>query len=121
MPPGVLDNSSETNRLLRSLAQGQAAVWDALLLKHRDRLRRMVSLRLDRRMRGWIDPSDVIRQAFADAASRQAEYLLHRGESFFLWLRLLAGQRLHTLQQQRLGEPLAEAGRELSLRRGAMP
>jgi len=35
---------------------------------HRERLRRMVQLRMDRRLQGRIDPSDVIQEAFVDAA-----------------------------------------------------
>jgi hypothetical protein len=70
MASGVIDNSSETNRLLRGAAEGQPGHWDALVQKHRPRLRRMVSLRLDRRLRGWVDPSDVIRRAAAAASSR---------------------------------------------------
>ncbi len=40
-------------------------------LVHRDRLRRMVVLRLDHRLRGRIDPSDVIQEAFLEATERQ--------------------------------------------------
>ncbi len=121
MPPTTPDNSSETNRLLRAAAEGKADGWDALLGKHRERLRRMVSLRLDRRMRGGIDPTDVVRQACADAAALRAEYFQHPAESFFLWLRRLAGRRLQDLQQVRLGEALPATGREFSLRRGPPP
>ncbi len=36
---------------------------------HRERLRRMVRLRLDRRLQGRIDPEDVLQEAFVDAAA----------------------------------------------------
>src|SRR5581483_7564168 len=121
MSPVTPDNSSETNRLLRAAAEGRPDGWDALLGKHHERLRRMVSLRLDRRMRGAIDPADVVRQACADAAALRADYLQHPQEPFFLWLRRLAGRRLQDLQQLRLGEALPATGRELSLRRGPPP
>jgi RNA polymerase sigma-70 factor (ECF subfamily) len=118
MSSDTLDNSSETNRLLRAARQGQPGVLDVLLGKHRERLRRMVSLRLDQRLRGRVDPSDVIRQALADAA-RQPE-ALPQGESFFLWLRRLSGQKLSAIQQQRLGDAApVPGGGELSLRRAA--
>lgn len=121
MASGVLENSSETKRLLGSVASGQSDGWEALLRRHRERLRRMVSLRLDRRMRGWVDPSDVIRQAFADAAARQAEYLQSATEPFFIWLRRVVGQKLRRVQEDRLGETLPDRGRELSLHQGAAP
>jgi RNA polymerase sigma-70 factor (ECF subfamily) len=117
----MIDNSSETNRLLRHVAGGQPEDWEALIGRHRDRLRRMVSLRLDRRLRGGVDPSDVIRQTSAAAASRRAEYLQNPAEPFFVWLRRLTGQTLQALQQERLGEAAAGSGRELCLRAGSMP
>jgi RNA polymerase sigma-70 factor (ECF subfamily) len=113
-------NSSETNRLLRGSGHGQSSDWDVLLGRHRDRLRRMVSLRLDGRLRGRVDPSDVLRQAFADAGRRRQEYLDTAAEPFFLWLRRLTGQRLHALHLQRLGETPPPDG-ELSLQCRAVP
>jgi RNA polymerase sigma-70 factor (ECF subfamily) len=40
---------------------------------------------------------------------------------FFLWLRLLAGQRLMRVHREHLGAAMRDAGREVSLHRGAMP
>ena len=45
------------------------ADWGGFLATHRDRLRRMVALRLDQRLRGRIDPSDVIQEAFLEATA----------------------------------------------------
>ena len=53
---------------------GDGAGWGAFLSASRDRLRRMVSLRLDHRLRGRIDPSEVIQEAFLEATGRRAEY-----------------------------------------------
>jgi len=60
-------NSSETDQLLESLAAGDRQVWGDLLARHRTRLRSMVALRLDPRLQGRIDPSDVIQEAFLTA------------------------------------------------------
>jgi RNA polymerase sigma-70 factor, ECF subfamily len=90
--------------------------------KHRDRLRRMVRLRLDRRLQGRIDPSDVLQEAFLDVHCRQAEYLAAPGKmSPFVWLRFLTGQRLLALHRKHLGAQMREAGREVSLQAGALP
>lgn len=48
---------------------------EELLGRYRDRLRRMVKLRLDRRLQGRIDPSDVIQEAYLEASRRLDEYL----------------------------------------------
>jgi RNA polymerase sigma-70 factor (ECF subfamily) len=40
---------------------------------------------------------------------------------FYLWLRFLTGQRLQLLHRHHLGVQMRDAGREVSLHRGAMP
>jgi RNA polymerase sigma-70 factor (ECF subfamily) len=114
------DHSPETDRILRA-AQGDQAAWSELLSTHRARLRRMVSLRLDRRLRGRIDPSDVIQEAFLDASAGLAHYVERAEMPFFLWLRWLTGMKLNTLHRKHLGTKVRDAGREISLDRGAAP
>ena len=63
----------------------------------------MVALRLDRRLQGRIDPSDVIQEAYLEASARLAEYLRNPSMPFFLWLRFLTGQKLVTLHRHHLG------------------
>jgi RNA polymerase sigma-70 factor (ECF subfamily) len=92
-------------------------VWDL----YRERLRRVVRLRLDRRLQGRVDPSDVLQEAFLDFQTRAAEYAQQPDMPFFLWLRFLTGQRLQLIHRHHLGTQKRDAGREVSLRRGAMP
>jgi RNA polymerase sigma-70 factor (ECF subfamily) len=115
------ENSSGTDDLLRSAAGGDTARWGELLARHRERLRRMVALRLDRRLQGRIDPSDVIQEAYLDATVRLPDYLKQPAMPFFLWLRFLAGQKLLELHRRHLGAQARDAGREVSLYRGALP
>jgi RNA polymerase sigma-70 factor (ECF subfamily) len=89
MPPSIAGDSSDTNHLLDRVAAGDKELWGSLLTKHRERLRYMVSLRLDRRLQGRIDPSDVIQEAYLDASVQLSEYLKERSIPFFLWLRLV--------------------------------
>jgi RNA polymerase sigma-70 factor (ECF subfamily) len=81
----------------------------------------MVALRLDRRLYGRIDPSDVIQEAQLEAAERLAEYLRNPTMPFFLWLRLITGQRLLALHRRHLGAQMRAAGREVSLDRRPLP
>jgi RNA polymerase sigma-70 factor (ECF subfamily) len=113
--------SSETTRLLRRAAQGDQQAWGALLTQSRDRLRRVVALRLDRRLQGRVDPSDIIQEACIDASERLAEYARQPDMPFFLWLRFLTGQRLLRVHRQHLGAEMRDVGREVSLYRGALP
>jgi RNA polymerase sigma-70 factor (ECF subfamily) len=113
--------ASETAGLLRRAAQGDQAAWGALLVRSRDRLRRMVALRLDRRLQGRVDPSDIIQEAYIDASARLPEYARQPDMPFFLWLRFLTGQRLVRVHRQHLGAEMRDVAREVSLYRGALP
>jgi RNA polymerase sigma-70 factor (ECF subfamily) len=115
-----MDNS-EARRLVEQAAGGDDSAWQRLLAHHRARLRRMVALRLDRRLQGRVDPSDVIQEACIDAARRLAEYSQNPTMPFYLWLRFLAGQRLLEQHRRHLGAQARDAGREISLYRGAFP
>jgi RNA polymerase sigma-70 factor (ECF subfamily) len=114
-------NSSETNQLLQQAAQGDLHGLGTLLARHGDRLRRMVALRLDRRLQGRIDPSDVIQETYLEASARLAEYLRNPSMPFFLWLRFLTGQKLVTLHRHHLGVQMRAAGQEVALCREPLP
>jgi RNA polymerase sigma-70 factor, ECF subfamily len=112
---------SETTRLIEQAVRGDQRALGELLGRHRERLRRMVALRLDRRLQGRVDPSDIIQEACLDAARRLPEYHKNPAMPFFLWLRFLAGQRLVDEHRKHLGAAARDAGREISLYRGALP
>jgi RNA polymerase sigma-70 factor, ECF subfamily len=116
-----LPDRSETTRLIEQAVRGDQRALDRLLGRHRERLRRMVALRLDRRLQSRVDPSDVIQEACLDAARRLPEYRNNPTMPFFLWLRLLAGQRLVDEHRKHLGAAARDVSREISLYRGALP
>ncbi len=108
------DPPDEQARLERAAAGDQAA-WAAILAPHRDRLRRMVALRLDHRLKGRIDPSDVLQEAFLQAAQGLPKYLEQAERPFFLWLRWLTGMSLQVVHRRHLGIQARDAGREVQL------
>ena len=81
----------------------------------------MVRLRLDRRLQGRVDPSDVLQEAYLDLAAKLPEYASRPAIPFFLWLRLVAGERLLRVHRHHLGAAMRDAGREVSLHQGAFP
>jgi RNA polymerase sigma-70 factor (ECF subfamily) len=81
----------------------------------------MVEMRLDRRLAGRIDASDVIQEACVDATRKLDEYLHDPKLPLFLWLRLVVGERLLKLHRQHLGAQMRDAGQEVSLYREALP
>jgi RNA polymerase sigma-70 factor (ECF subfamily) len=104
---------------IRRAGAGDAACWQRLLDQHHDRLRRMVVIRLDPRLRGRLDPSDVLQETYLDAARHLPDYLRRPEIPFHLWLRGLAGNRLKRLHRHHLRTRKRDAGRELSLHAGA--
>jgi RNA polymerase sigma-70 factor (ECF subfamily) len=115
---GEADNTAE---LLRRLRAGDPQAPAELFAHYRPRLRQMVRLRLDRRLQGRLDPSDVLQEAFLDVARRASDYVANPTMPIFLWLRFLTGQRLLALHRQHLGARMRDAGQEVSLYRGALP
>jgi RNA polymerase sigma-70 factor (ECF subfamily) len=107
--------------LLGRARAGDAQARADLFARCRDRLRRMVRLRLDRRLQGRVDPSDVLQDAYLDYARRFHEWVERPALPFFLWLRLLTGQKLVDLHRRHLGTQMRDAGQEVSLYRGALP
>lgn len=106
---------------LRCAVDGDGAALASLWDSYRDRLLKLVKLRMDRRLQGRIDPEDVLQESFVDFATRAGEYLENPSMPFYLWLRFLTGQRLQLMHRHHLGTQMRDAGREVSLRRGAMP
>src|SRR5262249_20728179 len=118
LPPADAD---EAQALLRRASEGDQCALGELLARYRDRLCLLVQLRLDRRLQGRIDPSDVIQEACMEADTSVPEYLRDSALPFFLGLRFLTVQRLLVLYRRHLGARARDAGREVSLYRGALP
>src|SRR5262245_15607530 len=107
MSPSEAEDPIEMIRHSGADPQVLGRIWD----HYRDRLRRVVRLRLDRRLQGRADPSDVLQEAFLDFQSRAAQYAQKPDMPFFLWLRFLTGQRLQLVHRQHLGTQMRDAGR----------
>jgi RNA polymerase sigma-70 factor (ECF subfamily) len=110
-----LDKSDVVARLLARAAGGDQAAWGELLTRFRGRLRTMVALRIDRRLQGRLDPSDVVQEAFLSASLQLRGYAARPTIPFYLWLRLVTGQTLAHLHRHHLGTKQRDAAREISL------
>ncbi|MEZ6135002.1 MAG: sigma-70 family RNA polymerase sigma factor [Pirellulaceae bacterium] len=116
------DSLAETTEsaLLERAKAGDTAAVGKLFDRHRDRLKRLVQLRLDSRLARRLDPSDVLQDVYVDLHTRIVEYETS-DLPFFLWLRLKVGHRLVDLHRYHLGAQKRDAGREISLHRGPIP
>jgi RNA polymerase sigma-70 factor (ECF subfamily) len=86
--------------LLAQAKQGDADAFLELLELHRLRLRRLVSMRMDRRLAARLDPSDVVQDSMARAFARRDAYLAAPSRPFYAWLREIACNRLIDLHRR---------------------
>ena len=96
----MTQTNPDTDQLLQRVTHGDESAYGPLLERHRPQLRQMIALRLDRRLRARVDPSDVVQEALAEAAGKLAEYARRRPMPFYAWLRRLAWERLVHLHRR---------------------
>jgi len=101
-------------QLARILA-GETSALAEFFAEHRPRLARMVGFRLDGRLRGRIDPDDVLQEAYVDAAKRLDALREAQPMSPFVWLRLIVGQTLVDVHRRHLAAQMRDADRERSI------
>jgi RNA polymerase sigma-70 factor, ECF subfamily len=102
-------------------AAGDTAAWQDLVCAYRERLRRMVAVRLDPRLRGRVDPSDLIQETFLDATGLLADYQSSPPLPFYLWLRQLAGTRIAKAHRHHLDTLRRDVRREVALPADSVP
>jgi RNA polymerase sigma-70 factor (ECF subfamily) len=107
--------------LLDAARDGDEGALAILVERHRDRLERMVRLRMDRRLQGRVDPADVVQDAYLAVRGKFPRYGADPRLPFFLWLRLEVGQKLVDVHRFHLGAQMRDAGQEVSLHQGALP
>jgi RNA polymerase sigma-70 factor (ECF subfamily) len=114
-------DSRSDHDLLDAARSGDEAALAALVERHRDRLERIVGLRMDRRLQGRVDPADVVQEVYLAVRGKFPQYSANPCVPFFLWLRLEVGQKLVEVHRRHLGARMRDAGQEVSLHRGALP
>ena len=112
-------DSQQTQELLAQAQKGDAAAAERLLALHREPVRHMIGLRLDRAIARRVDASDVVQEVLLEASRRLQDYLRNPAMPFHLWLRHIAkdhiidAHRRHRQAQKRgvdREQPLAPAG-----------
>lgn len=90
-----------TQQLVKAVAEGDnpQAVND-LMERHRSALRRLVQFRLDRKIAGRVDASDVVQDVLIEANRRLKDYVADPSMPFHLWVRQLAKDRMIDLHRR---------------------
>jgi RNA polymerase sigma-70 factor, ECF subfamily len=113
--PGLLDRAMG----------GDAEAVRMLFSGQRERLKRLVRLRLSRELAGRVDESKIVDDVLTQARERLAAYAAERAWPLSLWVRELGCRKLAELQGHRRGgvapeESGATVG-ELTLHAGGLP
>jgi RNA polymerase sigma-70 factor (ECF subfamily) len=109
------------DELLQAARTGDQNALAVLVERHRERLERMVRLRLDRRLQGRVDAEDIVQEACLAVLGKFVQYCADPQVPFFLWLRLEVGQKLLAAHRFHLGAKMRDVGQEVSLHHGALP
>lgn len=117
----MASDDKEPDETLRRAMQGEQSALADMFQLYRGRLSRMIALRMDPRVQGRIDVSDVLQEAFIDAAKGLPNYVSEPALPFYLWLRLLTGQRLAKAHRTHLGTARRQIQREVSIAPPVMP
>src|SRR5215470_11849473 len=83
-------DSPITQELLAKAKQGASEAVDQLLARHREPVRRMIDMRLDKAIARRVDASDIAQEVLLEASRRLRDYLRRPDLPFHLWLRHIA-------------------------------
>lgn len=90
MNKSIWPRGDNTEVLLQSARQGDEDAVNKLLDRHRNGIRRLVEMRLDRKVQRRVDVSDVVQDVMVEASGRLEKYLDDPVMAFHLWLRQIA-------------------------------
>ena len=121
MSDAHVEDEGTLSEELRQAAGGDQQALRAVFDAHRERLKRMVQLRLSRRLAGRVDDSDVLQEAFIEVARKLPEYAQQPQLPLFLWMRHVTALKLAEVHRRHLGTQLRDADREVTLHRGGLP
>jgi RNA polymerase sigma-70 factor (ECF subfamily) len=105
------------DELLTRVRAGDDHAFVELFAHYRTRLRQLLEFRMDRRLRGRVDASDVLQEVYIDAHQRLHHYLKKPELSFYVWLRQLTTQRLIDIHRRHLMAEMRDVKQEVSINR----
>ena len=103
--------ASNVDELVQRLRQGDQAALAELFELNRDRLLRMVSIRMDRRLNGRVDETDVLQEAFLTLSQKIDNFADYPDMSPYVWMRLTVNDRLIALHRKHIQAGKRDAGK----------
>ena len=115
-----MSDSGFNDELIGRLRSGEEHAFVELFSLHRSRLKRLLEFRMDRRLRGREDASDILQEVYIDAHQRMRHYLKRPKLSFYVWLRQLTTQRLIDVHRRHLKAERRDVKQEVVINRTAL-
>lgn len=112
-------NDLPAGQLVEMAEKGNDEAWNELLVRYRSPLKKMIAIRLDARLRGRLDESDVAQETLKRASQRRNEYLANRPIEFLPWLRQIADNCMIDAYRQHIAAVCRDVGREFPMHRNA--
>lgn len=108
-------NDENERKLIDRIIAGDRSALAELFTLYQPRLWRLVSFRLHPKLRGRIDPDDVLQDAWMRAVERVDYFLRDASQSCFIWFRIIVSQTLIDLHRFHIGASKRNAAREMSM------
>ncbi|HBE72292.1 MAG TPA: RNA polymerase subunit sigma [Planctomycetaceae bacterium] len=105
-------SSEDTESLENRVAAGDEWALDQLLSANRDKLRKLVQLRLPALLRHRVDESDVVQDTLLQAAKSISSFRFDSEQPFYVWLRRIALNEVADAHRKHLGAAKRDATRE---------
>ncbi|HQU45153.1 MAG TPA: sigma-70 family RNA polymerase sigma factor [Pirellulales bacterium] len=102
----------DTDQLLALAKNGDERAGVEAIARQRERLKSMLALRMDKRLKARLDPSDVVQESMIVASQRLGEFFRQENVSFYVWLRSLTFERLIDMQRAHLYAKRRSVSRE---------
>ncbi len=114
------DQNQDTHEaeLIKRVIERDLDALAELFSKYHDRLWRTVQFRMDSRLRGRVDPDDILQEAWLDCVKRVDSFLKDASRSIFVWFRLVVSQTLVDVHRRHVGAQKRSAANEFSIERG---
>lgn len=112
-----MSSSNQDDELLLRVQMGDSEAFVDLFASYRGRLKQLLEVRMDHRLRAREDASDVLQEVFIDARKRLSHYLNKPELSFYVWLRQVATQRLIDIHRRHVKAEKRDVRQEVSIDR----
>jgi len=113
-----VSDRDEESVLVDRVVHGDQDALAELFSRHRDRLWRMVTFRMDPRLHGRVDADDVLQESWLSIVQRIDHFLQDASRSIFVWFRLITCQTLVDIHRRHLQTKKRNAAAEFSIDRG---